>query len=167
MKRIFCIFVLMVSSLFIFVGCGSSNTSINVDKADTKMEVESKNNETIIEEAQEEVVLFDNGEVKIVAKELAYDSIFGSELKLCIENNSDVNIIVQNYDEVNVNDYTVSSIMSTDVNAHKKAVGEITFLNLDECGIEEIKQVEANFVIIDADSWEYLYITPVTTVYFN
>ncbi len=161
MKRILSVIIPVFIFLFVLVGCSdSSDSSPNMTKAkNTDVEEE-------IEEP-EEVVLFENAEVKIVARELVYDSIFGPELKIYIENNSNKNLIIQCGDEVDVNGYTISVLMSTDVNAGKKAVGEVTFLDLEDCGIEEIEEVEINFSIINADTWDSLYTTPTTTLYFG
>jgi len=161
MKRILSVIIPVFIFLFVLVGCSdSSDSSPNMTKAkNTDVEEE-------IEEP-EEVVLFENAEVKIVTRELVYDSIFGPELKIYIENNSNKNLIIQCGDEVDVNGYTISVLMSTDVNAGKKAVGEVTFLDLEDCGIEEIEEVEINFSIINADTWDSLYTTPTTTLYFG
>ena len=101
-----------------------------------------------------EQVLFDAENIKITAEGLE-EGFLGVELKLLIENNSDRNITVQARN-TSVNGYMVSTMLSSDVAAGKKANDSLIFetSSLEECGISTIASMEFNFHIFDADSWD-------------
>lgn len=98
------------------------------------------------------VTLFEQDGVKIVAQYVDEDSFWGQAVLLYIENNSQSNIIVQ-CDDVSVNGYMVSALLSEDVYAGKKAFTDITLLqsDLDENGITDIETIETSFSILDQD----------------
>lgn len=102
----------------------------------------------------DEQVLFEANDIKITALELD-DGLFGTDLKLLIENNSGQNVTVQ-AENANVNGYMVSTLMSADVASGKKANDSLTFetSGLKECGIESIATMEFSFNIFDTDSWD-------------
>lgn len=103
----------------------------------------------------EEAVLVERDGVRITAKSLDTKSIFGTELKLLIENDSDKNLIVQ-AEDVSVNGYMVSTLMSVDVAAGKKANDELTFMDssFEDCGITTIADIELVFHVIEANSYD-------------
>ncbi|MGN0622835.1 MAG: hypothetical protein ACI4JA_02655 [Oscillospiraceae bacterium] len=98
------------------------------------------------------VTLFDKDGVKIVGQYVDEDSFWGQAVLLYIENNSKKNIIVQ-CDDVSVNGYMVSALLSADVYAGKKSFDDITLLqsDLDENGITSIDTIETSFRILDED----------------
>lgn len=105
-----------------------------------------------------ETVLVDEAGVKITAKSLAEDGIFGPELKLLIENNSGKDLTFQ-CRNTSVNGYMVETMLSADVVDGKKANDEITFMrsDLEACGIETIADMELYFHIFSSTDWqEYL-----------
>ena len=103
----------------------------------------------------EEVVLVDEAGVKITAKSLNMESLFGPEVKLLIENNSGKNLTFQAR-SVSVNGYMVDTMMSVDVADGKKANDSLTFMESDFeiCGINEIADIELSFHIFCTEDWE-------------
>ena len=95
-------------------------------------------------------ILFEKDGVKIVGQYVDEDSFWGSAVLLYVENNSDKNIIVQ-CDDVAVNGYMVSALLSTNVYAGKKAFDNITLLqsDLEANGIDNIETIETSFKILD------------------
>ena len=101
-----------------------------------------------------EQVLFDAENIKITAEGLE-EGFLGVELKLLIENNSDRNITVQARN-TSVNGYMVSTMLSSDVAAGKKAVSAIQFFSsdLEKNSITKITNAEFSFHIFDSASWD-------------
>lgn len=112
----------------------------------------------------EEQVLYDENNIKITATGME-DGFFGTELKLIIENNSDKSITVQARN-CNVNGFMVSTMMSVDVAAGKKANDSLTFetSGLKDCGIESIATMEFVFHIFDTESWDTIVDTDVIAI---
>ena len=102
-----------------------------------------------------EKVLVDEAGVKITAKQLDFDNIFGPEVKLLIENNSGKNLTFQARD-VSINGYMVEPVMSQDVLSGKKVNDDMMFMSsdLESSGITDIANIEVQFHIFDTDSWE-------------
>ncbi len=102
----------------------------------------------------EETVLFDQGGIRITAKSLDQNGLFGPEIKLLIENDSSENITVQSRN-ASVNGYMVETSISSDVAAGKKANDAITLMStsLDTAGIKEIGTIEFSFHIFDSETW--------------
>lgn len=160
MKKIFkisaIIIVLLVIAAAVF-GNGSSDSeadkkisSVNTGTSATK----ETDGGAATEVAIDEQVLFDSNDIKITATGME-DGLFGTELKLSIENNSSQGITVQ-ANKANVNGYMVTTIMSAEVAAGKKTNDSLTFetSGLKECGIESIATMEFSFHIFDTESWE-------------
>lgn len=117
-------------------GCITIETS-DIDKIDAENNIEG-------------TVLFEQDGVKIVGQYVDENSFWGSAVLLYVENNSDQNIIVQ-CDDVAVNGFMVSALMSDNVYAGKKCLTDITLLgsDLEENGITEIETIETSFKILD------------------
>lgn len=111
-----------------------------------------------------EQVLYDENDIRITATGLE-DGLFGTELQLFIENNSSQGVTVQARN-ANVNGYMVSTMMSADVAAGKKANDSLTFetSGLKECGIETIATMEFSFHIFNTESWDDVADTEVIKV---
>jgi len=150
MKKVFAV-MLALSLLITLTACvdysdgevkGTSNVVIGDDGE--KREI------TINEE-----VLVDEAGVKITAKSLDIDEIFGPEIKLLIENDSGKDLTFQ-CGYASVNGYMVDTIMSTDVVNGKKANDSLTFTeeDLERCGIEAIADMEITFHIFETDDWD-------------
>jgi len=102
-----------------------------------------------------ETILVDESGVKITAKSLETDGIFGPEVTLLIENNSGKDLTFQCRNS-SVNGYMVETMMSVDVVNGKKANDSLTFMSsdLEMCGINEIADMEFSFHVFDSKSWE-------------
>ena len=102
-----------------------------------------------------ETVLVDEAGIKITAKSLEVNEIFGPEIKLLIENNSGKDLTFQ-CRNASVNGYMVDTMMSVDVVNGKKANDSLTFMeaDLDACGIDAIADMEFSFHIFDTAEWD-------------
>lgn len=105
----------------------------------------------------EEQVLLDRDGILIKATGLE-ESWFGPEVKVYIENNSTQSITVQ-VRNTSVNGYMVDPTFSCDVMPDKKATDEISFSSstLSQRNIDVITEIEFNFHIFDADSWDKIF----------
>lgn len=112
----------------------------------------------------EETVLLDESSIKITVTGLE-DGLFGTELNLLIENNSDENLTIQARN-ASVNGYMVDTMMSADVAAGKKSNDELTFSTsaLKDCGIDTFATMEFSFHIFTTDDWEDYLDTDIITV---
>ena len=111
----------------------------------------------------EPAVILDEQGMKIQIKELDAGSLFGTELKVLIENNTDKDLTVQ-CRNASVNGYMVETMFSADVAAGKKANEGITFMSsdLERCGIQTIADMEFSFHIFTTEDWDtYLDSQPV------
>ncbi|MGN0624898.1 MAG: hypothetical protein ACI4I8_01360 [Oscillospiraceae bacterium] len=102
-----------------------------------------------------ETVLVDESGIKITAKSLEVDEIFGPEVKLLIENNSGKDLTFQ-CDYAAVNGYMVDTMMSVDVVNGKKSNDSLTFMKsgFEACGIDAFADMEIAFHIFDMAEWE-------------
>ena len=179
-KTAYLLSILLTAS--IFTGCGSSTTSMQ-DKEISGVSNPTSGTENSISDAEgtensssnegknqstkvtiEEQVLYDENNIKITATGME-DSLFGTDLKLLIENNSGKSITVQARNS-NVNGYMVDTMMSADVASGKKANDSLTFQTsgLKESGIEQIAEMEFSFYIFDSDTWDTILETDLITV---
>lgn len=113
-------------------------------------------------------VLVDANGIKIVTKGLsANDSFWGPGVILYIENNSNQNVTVQVRD-VSVNGFMVTSTMSEDVVAGKKAMSAVQFFSSDlaDNSITDINEVELYFHIFDEKSWNTIFDSNVINIKF-
>ena len=155
MKKIFSI--LLASMLLLsLAACGSPSGSdvqppsnVSPDNSSTQQSTTNPEDVSIVE-----TVLLDEADVKITAKSLS-DSIWGPEVKILIENNSEKNLTIQAQNS-SINGYMVENMLSADVAAGKKANDIITFMSSDieTCGIETIADMEFSFHIFTTDDWE-------------
>lgn len=106
----------------------------------------------------EEQLLLDQNGLKITAKELENDPIWGLGVKLLIENGTDKNLGV-GCSALIVNNYMISDLFSSSVAAGKKAndIMYISSAELSASGINKIGQIEAYFHIFDSDTFETLF----------
>lgn len=96
-------------------------------------------------------VLYDKNGVRIIDKGLATDELFGPEIRVYIENNTAQAITVQ-AQNVSINGFMTDPIFSSDIAPAKKINDGITFIDLEENGIEKIEEAELSFIIFDMDS---------------
>ena len=130
-------------------GSGETKKISNVSAEGQASEKEDVENVSITEQ-----VLFDANDIKITATGME-DGLFGTELKLLIENNSAQNVTIQARN-ASVNGYMVDTMMSADVASGKKSNDSLTFTTsgLKECGIEAATTMEFNFHIFNTESWD-------------
>lgn len=172
MKRISAalIAVLMMASL---AACGDGDGEVQKPSsvlADSAQRSESGNDGSSqaaqpaeAEAAIEETVLVDEAGVKITAKDLSMDKLFGAELSLLIENNSGKDLTFQ-CQKASVNGYMIETMMSVDVIDGKKANEALTFMgsDLEACGISSFADMEFAFHIFTTAEWEtYLDTAPI------
>lgn len=102
-----------------------------------------------------ETVLVDEAGIKITATGLESDAIFGSELKLLIENNSGKDLTFQ-CRNASINGYMAGTVMSVNVASGKKANDSLTFMeaDLEACKIDAIADMEIAFHIFDTSNWK-------------
>lgn len=131
----------------------SVNTSEDIGKGGLKLSFEEK-------------IVTDNEFCKITVTEYEVDNLFGSELKIALENKSQDTTYTFSVDNVSVNGVQVPSLMVTDVAPGKKANDSITLLDetLEENGIKEYTDIEITFSVSDSDDW---MADPVTVVKTN
>jgi hypothetical protein len=103
----------------------------------------------------DEQVLFDQDGIRITATGMADDSIWGSGIKLLIENSSSKNLTVS-CNAVIVNDYMITDLFAADVAAGKKSNETLTLMSnqLKDAGITEIGKVEIYFNIFDSETFD-------------
>ncbi|NLL71938.1 MAG: hypothetical protein GX237_00210 [Clostridiales bacterium] len=112
---------------------------------------------------------YDSDGIKIVIKNLnSSSSLWGSDVHVYIENNTDENITVQARD-VSLNGFMVDPIFSCDVLSGKRAFDTITFMESDltDNNISDITDLELKFHIINLESWDLIKDTDVIEVSFE
>ena len=171
MKKFKVLALCLVMSLFAMMSLGSGSSSSGADKeissvgstdssnsntADTEatVEVENTTQSTEAGVAVDETVLLEQDGIKITATGMD-DGLFGTELKLLIENDSSTNLTFQARN-ASVNGYMVDTMMSEDVAAGKKSNTSLTFSTsgLKDCGIDTIANMEFSFHIFTTDDWD-------------
>lgn len=162
MKKIFAI-TAAILLLLSFTACGNMGDSeIDPPKTVNGSETGNTNSTTSTVSPNKaetptitETVLVDEQGVKITAKSLKDDSLFGPEIKLLIENNSGKDLTFQARNS-SVNGYMISTMMSVDVADGKKANDAMTFSNseLEACGIDTIADMEFSFHIFTTEDWD-------------
>ena len=166
MKKLICVTVAILLLLGI-TACESTNGTLGVSVNNTETEDGKQTQIETTEEAKEqevsiqETVLLDEADVKITAKSLSTDGLFGQGIKLLIENNSEKNLTVQ-CRNASVNGYMVDTMLSADVVSGKKVNETLVFSNTDfeACGIETIADMEFSFHIFESDSWDTYFDSP-------
>ena len=171
MKKFKVLALCLVMSLFAMMALGSGSSSSGADKeissvgstdssnsntADTEatVEVENTTQSTEAGVTVDETVLLEQDGIKITATGMD-DGLFGTELKLLIENDSSTNLTFQARN-ASVNGYMVDTMMSEDVAAGKKSNTSLTFSTsgLKDCGIDTIANMEFSFHIFTTDDWD-------------
>ncbi|MBQ3007108.1 MAG: hypothetical protein IJD78_06065 [Clostridia bacterium] len=141
--------------IFSLVGCVSQQTDEGkepVTASEAPATEAAKPSEAV---SVAEQVVFDSNEIKITVKDLDTEGLWGAELRLLIENNSNQDVTVQARN-LSVNGVMADHTFSCDVAAGKKANDELSISDtaLKAAGIEIIKEIEFGFHIFDAESWD-------------
>lgn len=171
--------LLVITMLLLLVaGCGpagekkaivddNANTEDDSDNTSDKQEDgQTADNTTASTDLEtiDEMLLFDKEGVRVTAKELVDDPIWGKGINVLIENESDKNVTVQ-CNTVVVNNYMMSDIFSSSVAAGKKDNETITLMSsgLEAAGIDTIAEVNIRFSVVDED-YETLFDTDEITL---
>lgn len=103
----------------------------------------------------DESVIYDEGGIVITVKGFDKESIFGPQIKLLVENNSDKNVTVQTQNS-SINGYMIPFIFSCDVAAGKKSNDSLTVQSgeMKDSGITTIADIEFSLHIFCSDDWE-------------
>ena len=112
-----------------------------------------------------ETVLYEADGIKVTAKSLA-DGLFGTEVKLLIENDSSKNILITS-GSVSANGYMMpTAALYAEVAAGKKANESLTLMSseLDQCGIETLAEMQFYLQIQDPETWETIKTTDLITL---
>ena len=146
-----------------FAACGDSSggeikdaSSVTTGNSGAEAQPSEQAGKTEPEEVTiPETVLLEESGVKITAKSLEMDGIFGPEIKLLIENNSGKDLTFQCKNAC-VNGYMAETMMSVDVVNGKKANDSLIFAasSFEACGIDTIADMEIAFHIFDTAEWE-------------
>lgn len=155
MKRIFVGLLTVVMFVCLCACTELPDTSIEKPAGVSGDTLEASQNAATVDVTIEETVLVDEAGVKITAKGLDTDNIFGAELKLLVENNSGKDLTFQTRNS-SVNGYMVETLMSVDVADGKKANETVTFSESDMelSGIETIANMEMSFHVFTTEDWE-------------
>ncbi len=124
----------------------TTNTNTE-NKVEPKPEASIKANIT-------ETVIYDENDIVVTAKSLKNEGLFGPELELFIENNSNENMTVQARD-VSVNGIMIDTMFSGDVGAGKQSNESMTFLGSDisVAQITTFSEIEFVLHIFKTDEW--------------
>lgn len=104
-----------------------------------------------------QTVLYDEAGIRITATGLSEDSLFGPQVDLVIENDSDAGVVVQS-GVCTVNGWVIESTLSQEVLPGKKAETGLTLLqsDLDNAQVETIAQIECELRLIDPNNFQTL-----------
>lgn len=172
MKRSQILAAVMATSMFLSFALGSSSSGssdstkaiVGTDDV-TEEGVTATTTEKVSKPTIEEAVVFDEGGIKITAKEYVIDSFWGDGIKFLIENETDRNIDV-GCSALIVNDYMITDLFATEVAAGKKTNETMTLSSsqLKAAGIDVIGQIEVYFHIYDSDTYDTIKDTDCITI---
>jgi hypothetical protein len=163
--RLFSIVLALVIALSALTACSAIQPVVNTnEQTNTDDSQTQQNTETVAQQPQEpasdevtiepQIILDENG-IKITAKELVTDSMFGPCLKILIENDSEEDVDVT-VNTVCVNGYALSAFLFDTVPVGKKT-NDSLYLDEDDlamCGITVIADIELDFKVSKKDSWD-------------
>lgn len=148
-----------------FTSTTNVSDTINTSESTTTVGTNISEEQTSTEKVTiEKTILVDQNDIVITATELG-KSLWGPELKLLIENNSDTNLVFQ-VRNASVNGFMANTMMSQDVAAGKKSNTEITFTSkgLKECGIDTFANIEFSFHVFTEDGWDTYFDTDIIKI---
>lgn len=97
-------------------------------------------------------IIFDENQIKIVSRGLSEtDGLFGPQIMLYIENNTEKNITIQAHDAL-VNNVALEPMLSTEIMAGKKTVCPLSFMSaqLEKNNISTMDSLETKIHIFDS-----------------
>ena len=113
----------------------------------------------------EEQILVDRDGVIITAKEYTTDSIWGDGIKVLLENNSDIDVMV-GCNALIVNDYMITDLFASEIAAGKKA-NDTIYLSSSElkaAGIDTVGKIEIYFHVYDTTSYDNIFDSDCVTI---
>lgn len=160
MKKTFAVIIAALTAMS-FAGCDDYSEVTVAETTDTAV-TETQREEETSEPAEkgnatiEETVLFDENGVKLTALALDYENISWVELKLLIENNSGEELEL-NCHSVSVNGYMINESMYIEAADGEKIEDSLTlnYMYLEDCGIDEIADIEFTLDIFDTELENY------------
>ena len=162
--------LMVVTMLGVLSGCGSED---NDDTSGAKTADNGKNDKKEdVELSIEKTVLVDQDGIKVTATEVKEDEIFGKEINMLVENNTDKDVTVS-CDDLIINNYMVTNLFVCSVSAGKKSNEglDISSTELKEENIENIGLIEMTFNVYDSDSYDTIFKTDIvelkTSAYDN
>lgn len=139
---------------------GDESNDTAVSETESESEVESGSEEDTKETEQnstsiDEQVVFDQNDVVVTVTKYNEDDLFGDSLQVLIENNSDVPVGVTS-DALIINDYMISSYLSSEVAAGKKSneTFDLYTTELEAAGIDNVGQIEMKLHLYDPETFE-------------
>lgn len=154
--------LILVFGLFTLMAIGSGSTGSGSSNTKEINNVADDPAEAVLISEQ---MLFEFEGLTVTATEFTADSIWGSGIKLLIENNSVKNLGV-GCNALIVNNYMITDLFSANVAAGKKA-NETLYLSsskLEDAGIENIGQIEIYFRVFDSETYSTLYDSDCVTI---
>lgn len=162
-SKLFGIGALVLAFAIMSLGSGSSTDNKKEisasDSSNVSSEINTGTNENSVSESSEgitvdEQILIDKDGLKVTATGYETDSIWGDEVKLLIENETDKNIGL-GCSALIVNDYMITDLFSSTIAAGKKA-NENMYLSssaLKAAGIDNVGKIEIYFYAFDPDTY--------------
>lgn len=145
----------------------TNNASVSVETSADGENNDVNSNGDISQTADQ--VIYDADNIKITYKGYTAAELFSSaSLDFLIENNSDKNITVENFN-FEVNGYTLDGWFYEQITAGTKANASIDLskAQLNENGIETLGTVVFSFKVTDSDNYDELFTTDNVTVTFD
>ena len=167
MKK-YTVLLFILVTVLLLAGCSKGNKNLTATVPAATEESEQEEPSRAVEDSTAapavsdatlpETVLVDEEGIKVTATGIDKDALFGTEIFLLIENNTDQALIFQS-ERVSVNGYMVESIMSSEVAAGKKANDTLTLIDSDmeASGIDTIDEIELYLHVFNVDTWEDYY----------
>ncbi len=161
--------LMLCLSLFGAMALGSGSSS----SSDTKDIVSSDGSTTTKDDSEdasetsssissdvtiEEQVLVDQDGIKITATGYEKDSLWGDEVQLLVENDTDTTYTIT-CDALIVNDYMISDLFVSEVAAGKKANETVDLYTseLNAAGIDTVGKIEIYFHAYDSETYDTLF----------
>lgn len=113
-------------------------------------------------------VIYDENGFKFVKKGFVEDDPYDDPgILLYVENNTEDAVLIHSVD-VKVNGESVDETFSCPMSAGAHAIAAMTFeaQDFENLGIEEIKEVELNFHIVEWENWDTILDTPILKITF-
>lgn len=132
----------------------NENSEVELSEIESSKPETSKNDNSNSEFQNTEKVIYDKNNIKIVYKGID-DEYTKNNIKLYIENNLSYDIIIQDRD-FSINGYMFSSThLSPTITSGKKINKDMSIYSyeLEENGIDKIKDVELKFLIVDKNDY--------------